>query len=187
MRGGGLRAAIRGHGGNSPASGARGEPSPRIVVIGIGNAFRGDDGAGLAVVRAARSLLPATVEVIELDGEPARLVESWDGAAAAFVVDAVRSGSSAGSVHRYDATEERLPRWEPSGGSHSLGAAAAVDLARSLDRLPAHLIVYGVEGADFDNGVGLTPAVASAVPQAATRIAEEAGAVLHRLETRGGR
>ncbi len=162
-------------------------PSGRIVVIGIGNAFRGDDGAGLAVARAARALLPAAVEVVELDGEPARLVEAWDGAAAAFVVDAVRSGASVGSLHRLDAIEEALPRWAPSGGSHALGAAEAVGLGRALDRLPAHLVVYGVEGATFDEGASLTPEVAAAVPVAASLLAAEAGALLAGAAERGER
>lgn len=156
-------------------------------MIGVGNTFRRDDGAGIAVTRAARPLMPPGVEVIELDGEPARLVEAWDGAAATFVVDAVRTGAPAGTLHRIDANVGRLPRWAPVGGTHALGISTAVDLARALDRLPSHLIVYGVEGAAFEDGSSLTPDVADAVPHTATRLADEVDALLAGAAATGGR
>ena len=154
------------------------ETPARVVVIGVGNAFRRDDGAGLAIVDAARPLLPAGVEVIELDGEPARLVEAWDGATAAFVVDAVRDDAPAGTIHHFDASQATLPQWAAGGGTHSLGVAAAVDLARALDRLPGRLVVLGIEGADFGEGAGCSPAVAEAVHRAAARLAREVAGVI---------
>lgn len=142
-------------------------------MIGVGNTFRRDDGAGIAVTRAAWPLMPPGVEVVELDGEPARLLEAWDGAEAAFVIDAARTGAPPGTVHRFDATTGRLPRWMPDGGTHGLGITAAVDLARTLDRLPLQLFVYGIEGSLFEDGPGLTPEVEAAVPHAATLLANE--------------
>lgn len=154
------------------------EAPPRVVVIGVGNAFRRDDGAGLAVVGAARPLLPPGVEVVELDGEPARLVEAWGGATAAFVVDAVRDDAPAGTLHHVDASRATLPRWAAGGGTHSLGVAAAVDLARALDRLPGRLVVLGIEGADFREGTGFSPAVSAVITAAAERLAAEVESVV---------
>ncbi|MGA8805322.1 MAG: hypothetical protein WB866_11580, partial [Solirubrobacterales bacterium] len=47
--------------------------------------------------------------------------------------------------------------------THALGVADAVELARELDRLPARLAVYGIEGENFEAGEGLTPAVEATV------------------------
>ena len=73
------------------------------MVIGIGNEFRRDDGAGPAVVSALRDLAPPPgVELMITDGEPARLIEAWTGARLAVVVDAVRAQPPRpGRVHRF--------------------------------------------------------------------------------------
>ena len=62
-----------------------------VVVIGLGNEYRRDDGAGLAVVTSLRGRVPPGVELVLTDGEPTRLIEAWTGAALAVVVDAVRA------------------------------------------------------------------------------------------------
>jgi len=62
------------------------------VVIGVGNSMRRDDGAGIAVVERARPLLPPGVEVRTLGGETTSLLDAWEGAGLAVVVDAVRWG-----------------------------------------------------------------------------------------------
>ena len=73
-----------------------------MVVIGVGNEFRRDDGAGPAVVARLRDLAPPGVRLVVTDGEPARLVEAWTGAALAVVVDAVRAEPARpGTVHRF--------------------------------------------------------------------------------------
>ena len=79
--------------------------SERRVVIGVGNAYRGDDGAGLAVAEGARGRLPADVDVLDCEQEPTRLLDLWESASVAVVVDAVVSGAPAGTVHRFDASD----------------------------------------------------------------------------------
>jgi hydrogenase maturation protease len=71
-----------------------------VIVLGVGNPWRRDDGAGLAVAR----LLAGTpgVEVLEREGEPASLIDAWDGADALWLVDAVSSGAVPGTLHRID-------------------------------------------------------------------------------------
>ena len=49
------------------------------MVIGLGNEYRRDDGAGLAVVTSLRGRVPPDVELVLTDGEPTRLIEAWTG------------------------------------------------------------------------------------------------------------
>jgi hydrogenase maturation protease len=131
------------------------------VVIGVGNEFRRDDGAGPAVVARLRGRAPATVRLVVTDGEPARLVEAWTGAALAVVVDAVRADPPRpGRVHRFVLDRPRPTR---TASSHGLGLDDAVALAVALDRMPGRLIVHAIEAADLGQGPGLTPPVAAAV------------------------
>ena len=85
----------------------------------------------------------------------------------------VRSGAPPGTIHRFDATVEKLPSWFSHSSSHSFGVAEAIELARSMGGLPPCLIVYGIEGLNFSAGTELLPEVAEAVRPAAARILEE--------------
>ena len=49
----------------------------QVVVIGVGNEFRRDDGVGLRVLETLRPLVPDTVRLVASDGEPVRLIEEW--------------------------------------------------------------------------------------------------------------
>jgi len=152
------------------------EPTPAVLVIGVGNALRHDDAAGLEVARLVRARVDAAaIAVLEHEGEPLGLIEHWSTAAATILVDATRSGAAAGSVTRIDAVVGPLPA--ELGGSpstHAVGLAQAIELARELGRLPPRAIVYGVEGTRFDAGSGLSADVRAAVGELGEAIAIEA-------------
>ncbi len=79
-----------------------------------------------------------------------------------MIVDAVSSGRPPGSVVRFDAAEEPLPL-AVMRSTHALGPAAAIELARMLERLPANVSVIGIEGTAFGFGEPLSEAVEEAV------------------------
>ncbi len=137
------------------------------LVIGVGNAFRRDDGVGIAVADAVTEVLDARgvpgVRVCRASGEPAELLEMWSGVDCAVVVDA-----AAGPT----ASPGRVRRWQPGQradtaavSSHALGVAQTYALGQVLDRLPGRLVVLTVDAADTGYGTGLTPTVAAAVPR----------------------
>jgi hydrogenase maturation protease len=141
-----------------------------VILIGVGNAWRGDDGAGLAVARRVRELSPAGVEVREVEGDATALVEAWSGAEGVVVVDAAESGAPPGTVRRFDAASQPLPVRGLRSSTHAFGVADAVELARALGRLPQRLDVYAIEGASFAAGERLSPAVERAVAELATAL-----------------
>ncbi|UCG22946.1 MAG: hydrogenase maturation protease [Chloroflexota bacterium] len=147
--------------------------STEKLIIGVGNAFRGDDGVGLIVAQRLRELTLPGVTVLEQSGEGAALVESWEDAGRVIVVDAVSSGSEPGKIHRFEAAGRPLPALFSGGSTHAFGLAEAVELARQLNRLPPSLVIYGIEGKSFDLGTGLSPEVESAVEILTERIARE--------------
>lgn len=134
-----------------------------LSLIGIGNRFRRDDAAGLEVVRRLRLAHPPGVILIEQEGEPGSLIESWSSADEALVIDGVSSGSTPGKVHRFDVTDAPLPAEVFNPSTHAMGLPEAVELARELDRLPGRLVVYGIEGENFEAGEGLTEPVQETV------------------------
>ncbi|HET7567948.1 MAG TPA: hydrogenase maturation protease [Gaiellaceae bacterium] len=142
----------------------------KTVVVGVGNELRGDDAVGLHVVRALGGL---EATVVECEGEPIGLIDSWAGHERAILVDATESGAEPGTVRRVPADEGPLPPELQRSSTHLLGVAEAVELARALGRLPAHTIVYGIEGGRFDTGAPLSPEVEEMVEVVAAAIRRE--------------
>ena len=138
------------------------------LVIGIGNPWRGDDGIGHAVVDALADT--PGLATAKSHGEPAELMELWQGHDPVILVDAIVTGSAPGTLHRLDAREP-LPRGARYS-SHGIGLAEAVELARSLGELPETLIVHGIEPARLEDGAGLSPEVRDTLARVITRITD---------------
>jgi hydrogenase maturation protease len=145
-------------------------------VIGVGNAWAGDDAAGVLVARMVRDRSPAGVAVIEHEGEPTALLDAWAGARLAILVDAISSGGEPGELRVFDASRERLPAGLASTSTHAFGLAEAIELGRALGRLPERLLVVGIEGSSFSAGARPAAAVRDALGHATDRVLELAGA-----------
>ncbi|HVO50645.1 MAG TPA: hydrogenase maturation protease [Thermoanaerobaculia bacterium] len=144
-----------------------------LVVIGVGNDFRGDDAAGLLAARRLHAC--RGVRTVEHTRDGLSLMEHWRPADRVVVVDALCSGHSPGTVFRFDATAGPVPGDAGWVSSHTPGVAEGIETARILGRLPAALTVYGIEAAQVDPGADVTPAVARAVEEVALAILEETG------------
>jgi hydrogenase maturation protease len=140
------------------------------LVIGVGNDYRNDDAVGLVVARRIRELSIAGLTVIEASGEATNLIAAWQDASQVILIDAVCSGAEPGTIHRFDVHAQVLPASLFHSSTHAFGVAEAVELARELNRLPARLIVYGIEGKDFSAGTTLSQAVEQAANRAVERV-----------------
>ena len=145
----------------------------RTVVIGVGNPYRRDDGVGSAVAELLRDL--PGVEVAKSLGETTYLMELWDGADLAILVDAIlvdavrTDPARPGRIHRLSVPAAGCG----AASTHGPGLGEAVELARVLDRLPARLVLYAVEVTDVGHGRGLSLPVAAASRRLAERIRAE--------------
>ncbi len=145
-----------------------------LRVIGVGNELRGDDAAGPRVIAHLRARAVPGLAAVQCPAEPAALMEAWREADHVVVVDAMQSGRPPGAVTRFDATHTPLPVSGFRSSTHGLGIADAVELGRALGRLPALLEVIGIEGAGWEQGAPLDPAVARAVKQVVEALVRDA-------------
>ena len=155
-----------------------GTAKPAVVVIGVGAVPRGDDGFGAAVLAALYDLpgLGGRVRLAACDGDPARLIELWDGFEHAIVVSTARGGAERyGYVYRGELLRgaETSESDGLAPGGRRCGLATALQLAESLGRLPRRLTYYTVRGRDFDLGERMSPPVAAVVAALAARIRRE--------------
>jgi hydrogenase maturation protease len=157
-----------------------GSPAGRVAVIGLGSVLMQDDAAGPHVLcRLEAELdLPPGVELLDLGTPGPELAHIIEGLDALIVIDTLRlPGAEPGEVRLLRKEEilrgrqpERLSPHDPS----LRGALVAADL---LGRAPAEVLLVGIVPAEVHLGLGLTPAVKAALPQAV----EAVGAELTRL------
>jgi hydrogenase maturation protease len=136
------------------------------LIIGVGNEYRGDDAVGLIVARRLKERLGDSVTILEQSGDGAALMEAWRGAETVIIIDAVMSGAAPGTIRRFDASAHLIPKGAFRCSTHACGVAEAIELARALCNFPQHLVIYGIEGKNFADGVGLSAEVEKAAGEA---------------------
>ena len=147
-----------------------------VVVIGIGNPFRRDDGVGPAVADRLRAQRLPGVRLAVSTGETTALIELWAGARLAVVVDTLRTEPpTPGRIHRLSVVEPQEPATDQAAEIDT-DFGEAVELARVLGLLPDRLVLFAVEASDVGFGPGLTPAVAAAAGRIAAEIANQVAA-----------
>lgn len=155
----------------------RGGRGQRTMVVGVGNEFRRDDGAGPEVIARLRALQPGDaglsgVTLALSDGEPGRMIDLWDGTRLTVVIDAVRDTTMPPGHTCQLAAGALTGTADGAASSHGIGLGDTVELARALGRLPARLTVLAVVGRDFGFGTGLTAEVAAAVAELVEQVRE---------------
>jgi hydrogenase maturation protease len=141
--------------------------SDRVLIAGIGNVFFGDDGFGVAVARElARCALPPSVVVRDTGIRGLHLayelVDGWD---LLIAIDAVARGAPPGTLHVIEPTAD-IGSLGRAHDAHGMDLASVLDTARSLGAIPPAVLVVGCDVANVSEGIGLTPEVEAAVPQA---------------------
>ena len=130
----------------------------RLLVIGVGNRDRGDDAVGPIVCDLIEQLGVPHVDTLVFEGSVLDLPIHWSTGDRVVLVDAAAPADEPGRVEVTNALEHRLT--SPSAVStHTIDVSAAIELARALDRMPAELTIIGIQGAEFEFGAQLTPAV----------------------------
>jgi hydrogenase maturation protease len=143
-----------------------------MLVLGCGHPDRGDDAAGPLVSRRLHEMLrDMGIDCREQSGDALSLLDAWQDADEVVVIDAVVSGKRPGAVTMCDALAAPLVG-RPRSSSHTLGLAEAIELGRTLGRLPRRLILCGIEVRCFELGEPPSKAVLRGVERAARKIYE---------------
>lgn len=152
----------------------------RILIAGVGNVLRGDDGFGVEVARALslNASLPEGVTVFEggIAGIPL-VQELMDGYDALIVADAVERSGAPGTIYVIEPDITDPSMLDPSALHASLADAHYTEpskvlvLAKALGVLPPKVLIVGCQPAGFDElGAELSDEVRGAVLVAVQRI-----------------
>ncbi len=151
----------------------------RVTVIGVGQALRGDDAAGIEAVRRWEQVYSETaarpevhIQYSELPG--LALLDLLEGFDAAVIVDAVEGMSHPGRVHQLGS--DQLESFTTGAKSaHGWGVAETLKLGQQLGILNSQLRIrlVGVEAVQTGMGMPLSNAVEKALPAACHAIEAE--------------
>jgi hydrogenase maturation protease len=147
----------------------------RTVIVGVGNVLLKDEGIGVHVVRALQEMSLASpngeVEVIDGGTSPSAF-DSAEGADKLIIVDAARGGGEPGTVYRFapDGLSEE-PKLLTS--LHDLGLLDSLRMMESVGNPPRDTVIIGVEPAEVDWGLELTPTLRDKLPDVVRLVVEE--------------
>ena len=148
-------------------------PLQKTVILGIGNILLSDEGVGVHIANEfAKMDLPAHVSVVEGGTDGFRLLNIITEADRLIIVDAVRGGSEAGSIYRFDVDEVRNC---PSGfktSVHQIGILEVIDLSGLIGKTP-HTTVVGIEPKSLEMSMDLSPDIREKVPKIIELVLEE--------------
>ena len=156
-------------------------PSPKTLVLGLGNDLLTDDAIGLRVVRevAHRLAGDSRVDVRETTEMGLALLDFIMGYEWVILVDSIQTGRCPpGTIHELDATRlKQLTGRTP----HFLGIGETLALGRQLGlAMPEHVKIFAVEVEDpFTLGTQMTNALNQAVGHVADRVVSEVHALAH--------
>ena len=147
-----------------------------ILILGLGNPLRGDDGVGCQVAEAlARQTLPPDVEVMDGGTPGVGLLHMLAGRRRVILVDAADMGRAPGSVARFRPDEVRLGEPVEGFSLHHSGVAEALALAEALRLDLPELVVFGVQPARIGWDQELSRPVQAAVASVVEAVSQEAG------------
>jgi len=146
----------------------------KALVVGLGNDIVSDDGFGPAVAAACRAALGAREDVAIESASVAgfHLLDLIVGHDRVLIVDVVRTGERPpGTLLRWPLTHASAAR--TLGGSHQADLQTTLVLGRALGYpIPDEITVLVAEALDLETvREEMTPAVAAAVPAAASLVA----------------
>ena len=144
------------------------------LLIGVGNPYAGDDGAGRAVARRLLARNVCALDVREGSGEATSLMNAWTGFDDVVLVDACHGAGPAGSVHRVGPDEVERVAGLQHASTHSLGVAAAIGLGHALGTLPSRLVIYAIEAGPSREGESLSPEADCGVREVVALVMQDA-------------
>ena len=148
----------------------------RILVAGVGNVLRGDDGFGPAVTELLGHL-PVGAHVVETGiGGIALLQELMAGCDGLVLIDAVDRGAAPGTVF---VLEPDVGEGEHVPDIHLANPDRVLSMAKTMGFLPDRVRIIGCQPADVDELCqGLSPVVQRALPYAVRKVEETVDAWL---------
>ncbi len=132
----------------------------KITVIGLGNTLYTDEGVGIHVLPFLEEALAGVenVEIIEGSTDGIRLLGPVEDTDQLILLDSINGPELPGFV--YTVEREDIPAYcNVKMSVHQLGFQEVLFAARIRERVPAKMVLFGVQPASLEFGIGLSDTV----------------------------
>ena len=147
---------------------------PTILILGLGNPLRGDDGIGPRVVEELTHRgLPEGVMALDGGTGGLNLLQVLAGWKRVVVVDAADVGREPGQFVRFTPDQVRLTETADRFSLHHAGLSEVLALAGALGQALPELVIFGVQPAKVGWSERLSSAVEAALPALADAVLKE--------------
>lgn len=144
-----------------------------LIVIGIGNPYRGDDGVGWIVVDQLKEKLNSSINLSKQRGDIGELLDAFSKHKIVFLIDACNPNTFKNPWKRIDCNQGALEIESHQTSTHGLNISQAIALAKILDQLPKKLIIYAIAGHCYQMCETLSPSVERAAREVVKAILNE--------------
>ncbi len=157
-----------------------------LHVLGIGSPF-GDDQLGWEVLRLLQQrtrlshYIPQQLCLTCCDRPGMHLLELMRHAKNVFLIDAVKTGSSIGTLHSFE--NEEIEEIRGALSTHAIGVADVIKMGSILHNLPQQVILYGIEIGDVSVQFKITEPIILAIKKLSLRIEQDIMTFLARLSS----
>ena len=145
----------------------------RVKIIGVGNEDRHDDGIGIVIARKLKNMVQQEIKVIEARREAVELLDSWKDAEKVIMIDAANGFEKTGKIYRFHVNNEPFPCDFSNYSTHTFSLNQVIELARNLNELPTELVIYGIQGMNFNIGRGLSEELNESIKKVVSLIEKE--------------
>lgn len=152
-----------------------------ILIAGVGNLLRRDDGLGPRVVEKIRKLdLPDNVETLDLGTLGLSILHYVKGYEKVIFIDTIKKGGKPGSIYKLK-PQGRSLQGRPINteelavtSMHEVNLEKVIEIGKALGELPPNVVIIGCEPEDTDSlKMGLSEEVEKALPKIIELILEE--------------
>jgi len=150
----------------------------KVVIIGVGNLLRQDEGVGVHAVRILAGG-PCGDSASFVDGGTAVFdaLSNWKDIDKLVVIDALKAGRKPGSIARVS-LRDVADRDAPALSVHEHGLLDQLALLKQAGLKVGEIVIYGVEPQDTGWGTELSEPVAECLPMLEAQMARELGWML---------
>lgn len=145
-----------------------------VLVLGIGNVLMMDDSVGVRAVEELQGRYHFSDGVELLDGGTSgiELLSHIEGRDYLIIIDALKSGHPPGTIVRADG-EDVPARFMTRISPHQLGLSDVLAAATISGRLPANLVLFGIEPKTIELGLGLSDEVRASFDKLLETVVQE--------------
>lgn len=137
---------------------------PKILVIGVGNPFRGDDGIGPAIIKILKTENNPGFVLVDGGTDGLALLDQVAEYEKAIIIDAVEMLETPGVVKSFAPAEAKIKIKSDVLSTHGFGLAEMLKLVDELN-IKTKIKIIGIQPKNIAFGEGLSDEIKNQIPQ----------------------